>query len=111
MTLVLSRAVKKKSFTIAKECTFKVCVLVIAAKTTVTPEQRSQGDPKASKKNVERRGVHRCAQYDRKHLPSSAVASPVDAVRSHRTQKDDTHFEHAQNKVLKEHSWVAVWSP
>ena len=44
-----------------------------------------------------------CPQYaDRKHRRSntvaSCVASPVDAVGSHRTPSDVAHFEHAQNK-------------
>ena len=49
-------------------------------KTRVTPEQRSHGDPTVSKKMR----TPRCAQYDHKHHRSSAVASPVDAVGSHR---------------------------
>ena len=40
----------------------------------------------------------RCAQYERMHHRSNAVASPLDAVGSHRTQSDGAHFEHTQNK-------------
>ena len=40
----------------------------------------------------------RCAQYERKHHRSNAVASPLDAVGSHRTPSDGAHFEHTQNK-------------
>ena len=81
--------------------------------TPVTPEQRSHGDPTASKK---KNRSPRCAQYDRKHLHSKAVASQVDPVGSQRARTDGTHFEHAQNKhggyaQLKEHNGVAIWSP
>ena len=64
-------------------------------KTPVTPKQHSHGDPMASGKKS---GMPRCAQYDGKHRRSNAVASPIDTVRSHRTQNDGTHFEYAQNK-------------
>ena len=37
-------------------------------------------------------------QYERKHHRSNAVASPLDAVGSHRTPSDGAHFEHTQNK-------------
>ena len=40
----------------------------------------------------------RCAQYERMHHHSNAVASPLDAVGSHRTPSDGAHFEHTQNK-------------
>ena len=40
----------------------------------------------------------RCAQYERKHHRSNAVASPLDAVGSHRTPSDGAQFEHTQNK-------------
>ena len=40
----------------------------------------------------------RCAQYERMHHRSNAVASPLDAVGSHRTPSDGAHFEHTQNK-------------
>ena len=40
----------------------------------------------------------RCAQYNRKHHRSIAVASAVDTVGSHRTPRDGEHFEDAQNK-------------
>ena len=38
------------------------------------------------------------ATYDRKHLHSNTVVSPVNAVGSHRTPSDGAHFGHAQNK-------------
>ena len=47
---------------------------------------------------LEKCGTPRCAQYDRKHRRSNAVASPLDAVGSHRTPSDGAHFEHAKNK-------------
>ena len=40
----------------------------------------------------------RCAQYDRNHCCSNAVASPLDTVGSHRKPSDGAHFEYAQNK-------------
>ena len=54
-----------------------------------------------------------CEQYKGKHLCSNAVASPVDAVGSHRTPLDSAQFEHAQNKrcgsVLTGRSKRAQW--
>ena len=87
-------------------------IAVISIKTPVTPGQHSHGDPTSKKKCRS----PRCAQYDRKHLRSNAVASPVDVVGSHRTPTDVAHFEHAQNKrrgntALKERSGIAIWSP
>ena len=40
----------------------------------------------------------RCAQCERKHHRSNAVASPFDAAGSHRLPSDGGHFEHTQNK-------------
>ena len=37
-------------------------------------------------------------QYERMQHRSNAVASPLDAVGSHRTPSDGAHFEHTQNK-------------
>ena len=60
-----------------------------ATKTPITPEQRSHGDPTVSKKNADCRSG--C-----KPLGSNTVASPVDAVGSHRMPADGAHFKHAQ---------------
>ena len=75
--------------------------------TPVTPERRSHG----VLEKYRTRGA--CSTI----ASSNAVASPVDAVGSHRAPSDGVHFEHAQNKrrrslgVLIEHRGVAVRSP
>ena len=51
----------------------------------------SHGDPTHGPRKMQ-------MQYDRKHLHSNAVVSPVNAVGSHRTPSDGAHFGHAQNK-------------
>ena len=67
----------------------------------VTPEQRSHGDPTASKKNSKRRDA---SSTFLKHHCSNAVESPVDAVRSHRTQNDSAHFELAKKNAVARRS-------
>ena len=68
-----------------------ICVHIAFPKTTVTLDQRSQGDPTASKKNGDRR--------DARSTIASNSAAQVDAVGSHRTLTDGAHFEHATNAV------------
>ena len=58
------------------------------AKTPVTPEQLRI----ASKKKAERQGARIMI------ASSNALASPVDAVGSHRALNGGAHFEHAHNK-------------
>ena len=53
--------------------------------TSVILEQRTHGDPMASKKIVDRRGARSALQ--------------VDAEGSHRTQPNGAYFEHSQNEL------------
>ena len=42
-----------------------------------------------------------CAPWKCKHSRGNAVGSPVNAVQSHRTPDEGSHFMHAQNKSCR----------
>ena len=76
----------------------KLCNRSFQTRCDIKPLSHQGGVLTVIPRRPEKCRTPRCAQYERKHHRSNAVASPLDAVGSHRTPSDGAHFEHTQNK-------------